>query len=551
MAFFSRNNNGNDGQTTPQTTQTQRGIFGKQVPVRQQSQPYTPQTTPAFRVTTSNGTQYTLDNRQVDWIRSRYKQDGADTYGWDDADQYARKTGQLSAKMRSTYGNSNVDRQLAELGLPSEKNLEKYLGQYQNWHTGGISDYFGKDVPQDFYTKTKDMFKGDWQYDDTQEDQLRKSSGQMPSKLAAKYTDTEIDDELRAAGLPPVAEMGKYIGRYNNYSAIDNLYKNAAVAWANLGISQDDNGQYIQNDNKLYTVNGLTRKGKDLYADAFYDEMGRKDANGNDVYGSIYGLFKNNHLEEDPDDYDGTNYNQYRGKQFANAAKVADLADDYAAYTAFSYDDFAGKYGDYYDKFLKNYKFSDGQTLEERMKGIAIKNDEQAQREFYDVSDKWLDKGRGTSDFVARYKQMYPSNTYEQMFTDMFENGVAESTILKTMKTLRRDTSVTGGKNNAEDKNSGFNDITDAFYRAKQNFKSEQRVNEEAIAAEAEELTAEDAVRRIEDYMSESGGWTAENATKAMDALVEAPSRTPWLICVHDSATPSTRMLWTPSAHTS
>ena len=485
--------------------------------------PTIPSTTQA-QITTTSGKQYTLDSNQMDWIKSRYQRDVADTYGWDDADQYAKKTGQLSAKMQKTYKNSNVDRQLAELGMPSEKNLEKYIADYQNWHTGGISDYFGKDTPQDFYTKTKEMFKGDWQYDDTREDQLRKSNGQMPSKLAAKYTDTEIDDELRAAGLPPVAEMGKYIGRYNNYSGIDNFYKNASVAWANLGMTQDKNGQYIQNDNKVYTMeDGRQRKGKDLYAEAFYDELRRRDEKGDYVYGNILGMFKNNHLEDyDPDDYDGTNYNQYLGKEFVNASKVADLADDYAAYTAFSYDDFAGKYGDYYDKFLKNYKFSDGQTLEEKMKGIAIKNDEQAQREFYDVSDKWFDKGRGTSDFVARYKQMYPNNTYEQMFEDMFENGVAESTIAKTMRTLRRDTSVTGGKNNAEDKNSGFNDITDAFYRAKQTFKSEQRVSEEAIAAEAEELTAEDAVRRIEDYMSESGGWTAENATKAMDALVEA-----------------------------
>ena len=211
----------------------------------------------SYTISTTSGKQYTVDRNQMDWIKSRYKQDWAGTYGVDDADQYAYKNGQMSAKWRKTYGNSNVDRQLAEMGLPSEKNLEKYIGQYQNWHTGGISDYFGKDVPQDFYTKTKDMFKGDWQYDDTQEDQLRKSSGQMPSKLAAKYTDTEIDDELRAAGLPPVAEMGKYIGRYNNYSAIDNLYKNAAVAWANLGISQDDNGQYIQNDNCFFRFNRL------------------------------------------------------------------------------------------------------------------------------------------------------------------------------------------------------------------------------------------------------------------------------------------------------
>lgn len=509
MALFLKNSNDNQNAQGATTQRAQRSSS---------PQNYTTQ------ITTTKGTQYTLDNNQVDWIKSRYKQDVADTYGWDDADQYARKTGQLSAKMQKTYKNSNVDRQLAEMGLPSEKNLEKYIADYQNWHTGGISDYFGKDAPQDFYTKTKEMFKGDWQYDDTQEDQLRKNSGQMPSKLASKYTDTEIDDELRAAGLPPVAEMGKYIGRYNNYSAIDNLYKNAAVEWANLGITKDKNGQYIQNDDKVYTMeDGRQRKGKDLYSEAFYNVMGRKNENGDYVYGNIFNLFKNNHLEEyDPDDYDGTNYNQYLGKEFVNASKVADLADDYAAYTAFSYDDFAGKYGDYYDQFLKNYKFSNGQTLEEIMNGIDIKNDEQAQREFYDVSDKWFDKGRGTSDFVARYKQMYPSNTYEQMFTDMLENGVPESTVRKTMTTLRKDTNITGGKNRAEDNVSGFNDITDAFFRAKQNYMSAQRTNEEAIAAEAEELTSEDAVRRIEDYMSESGGWTAENATKALDALVEA-----------------------------
>ena len=38
-----------------------------------------------IQVTTTSGKQYTLDNNQVDWIQSRYKQDGASTYGWDDA----------------------------------------------------------------------------------------------------------------------------------------------------------------------------------------------------------------------------------------------------------------------------------------------------------------------------------------------------------------------------------------------------------------------------------------------------------------------------------
>ncbi len=474
-----------------------------------------------IQVTTTSGKQYSLDGNQVNWIKSRYKQDGAATYGLDDADQYAKRTGQLSAKMRSTYKNTNVDRQLAEMGLPSEKNLEKYIADYNSWHTGGISDYFGKDTPQDFYTKTKEMFKGDWQYEETSEDQMRKNGGQMPKKLADKYTDTEIDDELMAAGLPPVAEIGKYIGRYNNYSAIDNLYKNAAVEWANLGMSQDKNGQYIQNDDKLYTMDdGRQRKGKDLYAEAFYNVMGRRDENGDYVYGNIFNMFKNNHLEEyDPDDYDGTNYNQYLGKEFVNASKVADLADDYAAYTAFSYDDFAGKYGDYYDKFLKNYKFENGQTLEEVMRGIALKNDEQAKQDFYDVSDRWFDGKKGISDFVARYKQTYPSNTYEQMFSDMFENGVADSTIRRAMRTLSRDTDVTGGKNRTDEKN-GYLDIRDAYFNAKKNYEATQRTNIDA--EEAEEMTSDDAVRRIEDYMSQSGGWTAENATKALDALVEA-----------------------------
>ena len=92
---------------------------------------------------------------------------------------------------------------------------------------------------------------------------------QMHSKLASKYTDTEIDDELRAAGLPPVAEMGKYIGRYNNYSAIDNLYRNAAWQQTALQFKPDDNGNLIKNDNNRYTVDGLTMTGKDWYAKAF------------------------------------------------------------------------------------------------------------------------------------------------------------------------------------------------------------------------------------------------------------------------------------------
>ena len=261
-------------------------------------------------VTTSKGKQYTLDSNMTSWIQNRYKQSWAGSYGYDDADQQAYREGRMSAKVASSYKkNSVVDRQLAELGLPSEKNLEKYMKEYEEWHTGGIDQVFGNNVSPSAWTKMKDLYKQDWKYEDTADDQKRKAQGLMPSALEAKYTDTEIDDQLRAGGLPSLAEFDKYASKYNNYQGIDTLYRNAAGAYTATRLMQDVDGNYIQNDNKAYTVldenTGLsqTMTGKQWYAKAFYDELGREDANGNKVYGSIIPLMKKSAYAATDDEY--------------------------------------------------------------------------------------------------------------------------------------------------------------------------------------------------------------------------------------------------------
>lgn len=464
----------------------------------------------SYTISTTSGKKYTVDRNQMDWIRSRYSNDMASTYGLDDADQYARKTGQLSAKMRSTYGNSNVDRQLAELGLPSEKNLEKYLGQYQNWHTGGISDYFGKDVPQDFYTKTKDMFKGDWQYDDTQEDQLRKSSGQMPSKLATKYTDTEIDDELRMAGLPPVAEMGKYIGRYNNYSAIDNLYKNAAVAWTNLRL------RGIKNDDGVYPdkETGETKTGTQWYADAFYDTLEDVGDDGQRTYGGIMPLFRNNHATASEIDED-KDYITERGKAIVATSKAIDAEDDYAKYDAFSYDDFAGKYDEYYARYFADQELplANGGTIKVTDYLVALDQQEAKEKEaaYYTVdhpATKDVYDSTSVESFIERYQKDFPDRDYGQMFQDMKDHGVDDGIIKETKRQLRK------GVPTREQRN-----VIDKAY---DEFMANSRAAEEEARPVSQSMLdllntdMNTLASGIESYIQAYGGFTPENVQKAL-----------------------------------
>ena len=485
---------------------------------------------------TTSGTTYTLSEDQYNWVIDRYKKDQAGSYGYDDADKAAQAAGQMSAKVRSSYKNSNVDNALMELGLPSEANLGKYLAAYDSWHTGGIKDVIVDNIPQDamdwvgtrfrgswqyaatdedqqrkaqglipsallsgysdteldddlmrnglpsaknltkylesydkwhtgkmsdvfgsaglpddYWSLTKNFFQNDFEYENTPEDQERKKQGLVPTKLLKEYEDTEIDEELLARGLPPMKRFADYADRYNQYSGIESLYANVALAQTKL------KAQGINNDNQRHDVDGKSYSGKDLYAKAFFDELERTDEAGNYVYSGIMPLFIDNHVVSGDEGIDPTeDYVKERGKLIKAAGKAAANAGDFDNYKAFSYDDFMSNASGYYDKYIKDIPLENGQTIGEYMGVLERDSNEEAVKDLYDIDDS-LFSGKGVREFVNQYHTDYPNATPKDMFIDMIEHGVDDRIIRKSVKYLQSNTT----------KNADFYGISDAYVQAK------------------------------------------------------------------------------------
>ena len=433
--------------------------FSKLVQPNGNSQQQTSTGPSMTQITTTSGKQYTLDQNTTDWIKTRYKADQAGTYGYDDADQQARRSGQLSAKWRSTYGNSNVDTQLAQMGLPSEKNLEKYIAQYDQWHTGTVDQVY-KDVPKQQWTKMSEFWKNDYKYEDTTEDQMRKLNGQMPKALESKYTDTELDESLMMRGLPPDSELAKYAERYGNYMGINTFYANAAGRWTELRMNNelDEGHNYLKNDDTVYTVNGEKVTGRYLFTDAFYDELLRTDENGNYVYASILPLFKNNHVYS-AEEKSTEDHNVYRGKEVVALGKGENMSDDFENFSAFSFDDFDSKYGDYFSKYyadtqainfdgtLATYEDGSPVTIADALSAFDKIQTEKERVEFYTI-DKLAGDGESSSvsGFIKRWRNANPTKGYLDMFSDMRANGVdakniksAKDQVLKSARNIGKD----------------------------------------------------------------------------------------------------------------
>lgn len=443
MSFFTDvNKNATPSGQAP--APTKRGFFGQTVT----AQPTAPKARRNYgdasytkaTITTASGEQYTLDNRQFDWIQNRYKSKMADTYGYDDADQLAKRNGQLSAAALKTYKNTNVDRQLAELGLPSEKELGKYLEDYSRWHTGGMDQVFGQmNLPKDYWTKTKGFYQADMQkaYENTAEDQQRKARGLMPSKWEEKYTDTEIDEQLRARGLPPISEFQTYAGRYNNYNGIENFYANVARNETNLrlaGIKDDDNEYSYTDPDTGVAKSGVT--GKQLYTDAFFDELNKVNDDGSFVYGAIRPLFKNSSTKEATLTGD---YVYDRGAAVTAENKNAVDPDDYASYNAFSYDDYKSKYPELYDRYLANQQTTNGQTVSERLAVQQREEDAEATKEYYTIGKE----PEAAESFAHQYAADYPDATPEQMFLDMNQHNVPDTEAYKVYETMKKEAAGT------------------------------------------------------------------------------------------------------------
>ena len=407
-----------------------------------------------WTITTTTGKQYSIDNKQFNWIKNRYQQQMADTYGLDDADQLAKRNGQLSASALKTYKNSNVDRKLAELGLPSEKNLEKYLESYNQWHTGGMDQYFGQaNLPKDYWTKAKGWYRSDMQnaYENTAEDQQRKARGLMPSKWEAKYTDTEIDDELRARGLPPISEFNTYRDRWNNYQGIENFYANVALADTNLrlqGINDDDKEYSIKDPQTGEVIK--TGIGKDLYAESFYNELKKKNDDGSFVYGNIIPMFQNRAKPSSATP--SGDYAYDLGAEIVAANKEAASDKDYANYNAFSYDDYKKHYDDLYNRYFANQKTNSGQLVSDAMAVKQMEADEAATKAYYTVGKTNAD----AKAFATKYLTDHPTTTVEEMLTDMAKHNVPD-TEAHNVYWFLKDLAAQSGLNDT------FNDVVNAW----------------------------------------------------------------------------------------
>ena len=156
------------------------------------------------------GSDYTINQSQIDWIRDRYAKEAAKSYR-NTPDDYTRMlSGDLPSAFENSYSGSNLDKQLKSMNMPSSKYLAKYLGDYVNWYGDGTSYQFDDKAKGSI----SDKFKSDWTYEYTIEDQKRKAEGQMPLAIEAKYGDNRRDYELMKQGLPPEAMLTDYVGAY-------------------------------------------------------------------------------------------------------------------------------------------------------------------------------------------------------------------------------------------------------------------------------------------------------------------------------------------------
>lgn len=124
----------------------------------------------------------------------------------------------------SKYKNSVVDKYLASVGLPPSSELSKYRTKYQEYEgAGGIKETYGA-LDDNAWSKINELWSKDWQYGLTNEDARRQALGLAPVSYDDMYEDTRLDEELKAAGLPPSKLLNGKLGEtYNTWA--ENDYK--------------------------------------------------------------------------------------------------------------------------------------------------------------------------------------------------------------------------------------------------------------------------------------------------------------------------------------
>ena len=147
------NNTGSSGFQPPSGSNVSRMTVSEYN--KQNQGTWSPDTKVAFSY---GGKTYMLNDQQYNWVKSRWQNDNAGTYGYDVEDQQRKAAGQMSSAVYNSY-KGGIDEQLRDLGLPSIKKLDSYLEGYQKWHTGGMDQVFGQmNLPKNYWTNVKGWY---------------------------------------------------------------------------------------------------------------------------------------------------------------------------------------------------------------------------------------------------------------------------------------------------------------------------------------------------------------------------------------------------------
>lgn len=184
-----------------------------------------------------------MSKQENSWIKSRYK-----------------------PTETPTYKNGTVDLYLQSVGLPPSAELTKYRQKYATYTAGGgIAENYGH-LTNDMWNTIKGLWSEDWTYGLTLDDAVRQRAGMAPVSYDADYADTMLDDELKAAGLPPSKLLNGKLGeKFNNY-----------VEQYNTHVDYTNNLESFYNDvaDRLYRAEFRgTERGSEEWNQIFFDTL--------------------------------------------------------------------------------------------------------------------------------------------------------------------------------------------------------------------------------------------------------------------------------------
>ena len=163
--------------------------------------------------------QFTKAAKQADWAATGYNEDAYRSLvksggGLQNISKQERQFIQSRYQPTSapSYTKSSTDQFLAAVGLPPSKELNKYREAYGKYmSSGSISDVYGS-LSDATWSKLNDLWKKDWEYGVSTDDLMRKQYGYAPASYDSMYEDTLLDDQLKAAHLPPSKLLNGELG---------------------------------------------------------------------------------------------------------------------------------------------------------------------------------------------------------------------------------------------------------------------------------------------------------------------------------------------------